>query len=264
MKNRIFSMMLMATVLTAWWGCSSSGDDVSAERRISGVKNVTYVDEKPVWAFNVPTPTDRIIEKTPWVEEKGYMNEFSMTAVVYIDSMLNVGCSLSDQMAAIIDGEVREVSTPVIDEHGALVFMLYITYNEKDANVDLHYHNANNNKVYIQKNAFNVNEDVVGSDEAFILSIYDMTLLHVTLNSENRFQVGPNDLMAVMDGDVCYGIGLPEDIEDNEWVFFARSTPGTNPTAKIQYYNAEKNAILTSNEQVQLINDKELYVTPTF
>jgi len=261
MMKKIVSIFLMATVLTAWWGCSSS-DDESNTKKGSDVENVK---QPPSWKCNVPLPTEMTSEKTAWNYERSRKYPNSMTAIIMIDSLLEATPNGSDSMAALIDGEIRCVAGPVQEADGETSFMLYIDYEAEGAMVDIQYFNSRLNKVFTVTNAFNVNDDTVGADHAYIFSPYLLTDVTVNINAMAPFEKSYGDMLAIGEGSVCYGVGkFTGNSVNNTWTVCCRSNPKVSTTAHVYYYSAAQKAIYQSKETVQLTDGKPLTIMVTF
>ncbi len=261
MTKKIFSMLFMATALTAWWGCSSSDDDEAEGVQLN--EDNTYirqVEEAPGWVFNVPLPTEGVIEKTEWQELEWYPYEFSMTAIIHPDSLLYDHVCKEDSIAAVINGEVRDVASLMEDTDGSLVFMLYIPYAKDESTVDIHYYDASQKKVYVRKDAFGVDDDTVGSQEKFIFSPYNLSSLDVTL--PDSIVTDRQDKLAILEGEVCYGVGTAVDQGGRQWNIMVRTLPDTKVTASLYYYSASKKAVYKSKQRIDLpqsVNQKIVF-----
>ncbi len=251
MTKKIFSMLFMATALTAWWGCSSSDDDeVGSVQPSEDNTDIRQVEEAPQWAFNLQLPTEGTIEKTDWKELEWYPYEFSMTAIIYPDTFLLDDVCKEDTIAAIINGEVRDAAPPIEDTDGSLVFMLYIPYEKHESTVDIHYYDASQKKVYVHRDAFGVDDDTVGSLEEFIFSPYNFSSLDVTL--PDSIVTDSHDKLAIIEGEVCYGVGTPDDQSGRQWSIIARTLPDTKVTASLFYYSASKKTVYKSKQRINL------------
>ncbi len=255
MKKNIFSIALMAAVLTAWWGCSSS-DDGGTENR-----HITYVDQPPSWTVNVPVAPGSVTEKQAWnyAVSRKYPN--SMTAIMVIDSLLEPAPQAADSMAASIGGELRCVTAPVRVD-GEMRFMMYIDYETEGAMVDIHYYNARTNKVYTVANAFSVNDDTVGASSALVFSPYLSTDVTVTIDATVPFKAAEGDMIAIAEGNIVYGTGKYAG-NSHSWTLCCRSQPGVATTAHIYYYSAAMKAVYQFQETVLLSDGKPVAVKAT-
>ena len=139
----------------------------------------TSVDNPPHWGFFPYTPAGDIEGMPDWKEVDFYDYDNNMTAIVFVSTDLGIDVTERDRMAAIINGEVREVCKPVLykipdTEKPLWCFMLYIPYMSGDGDVELQYYNALRNQTYVEKNQFNVNDDTVGDDDVFVFTLRPM------------------------------------------------------------------------------------------
>ncbi len=260
MKKRILSILLITTALTTWWGCSSSDGDTKKKN-----SNVEYVMQPPSWKFNVPLPGENTAAKTAWNYERSRQYPNSMTAIIVVDSLLEPAPSATDSMAASISGEIRDVTGPIVETGSKTRFMLYIDYEAEGAMVDIHYYNSRLNKVFTITNAFNVNDDTVGAESAFVFSPFLLTNVTVNIKEQAPFVKSEGDMLAICEGDICYGIGEFTGNEiGNKWKVVCRTHPKTSTTAHLYYYSAPNKAVYKSSETVQFTDGKPVTIMATF
>ncbi len=249
--KKIYSIMMIAATLTLWCGCSSSDDDDNNKNSCNnnGSQSGEQVANAPGWTFN-PSPPAGDIEGLPdWKKVNFYDYDNNMTAIVFVSTDFGTKVTESDRMAAVINGEVRDVCTPVYynlpDEKPLLFFMLYIPFNTGEDGVDLQYYNAQRNQTYIQKNQFSVNDDTVGDDDLFLFSLRPMLIQVFTLPKNVPFTPTENDEMAAFIGDECCGVAELSDTVNSEryWAVVAYDMNQRHEKAYIRYYSADTKTI---------------------
>lgn len=217
-------------------GCSS--DDSSPDIP-------TPVDPPTTWKVELKLPSDAIQGKPDWNQVNFFDSNYdnNMTAVIYMQGEFCDFYSEGDRMAAIVDGEVREIAE-IIYEDGAWGFMLLIPFDHNDDMVDIQYYNAKQNITLETKNAFSVNDDTVGSENEFIYEIVPSLICSLTLDAANSFRYSTGDQLALFMNDVCCGVGeyLPS---SGKWFVNAYDLEDKGGTAQLRYYSAEKKAIYT-------------------
>lgn len=270
--KKIYSMLMIAASLTVLWGCSSSDDDDNngtnqgGSTQIHGVK----VDNAPHWTFDTATPPPGDIQGKPdWEEEEVnfYDYEDNMTAIVFVSEHFGVKLAADDRMAAIVDGEVREICKPkpyeVPDfEELQYCFMLYIPFEADDDAVELQYYNAKVNQTYISKNAFSVKDYTIGGGELFMFTLRPMTPYFFTVPSDLPFTPTSDDEVAMFIGDECCGVASREpDMNGHPmWLVAAYDMNRTGEKAHVRYYSAQTKTIYKTDpiyEVRDFLNDSE-------
>ena len=262
---KIYYMMMMAVTLTMLWGCSSSDDDDIKENtglKYTGNLHGIKVADPPKWTFNPTAPAGDIEGMPNWKEVDFYDYDNNMTAIVFISELFDIEVTEGDRMAAIINGEVREVCEPVVYDipdvdEPLLCFMLYIPYVAGDGEVELQYYNAKKNQTYVEKGQFNVNDDTVGGDELFLFSLRPMGIRYFVLPSNIPFTPSLNDEMAVFIGDECCGVAtLDEDYtEKGVWTAIFFDMNRTNEKAYVRYYSDELKTIFETKPYLDIISN---------
>ena len=250
--KKIYSMLMIAASLAMLWGCSSSDDDDNngtnqgGSTQIHGVK----VDNAPHWFFDAVTlPQGDIQGKPDWEEVNFFEFEDNMTAIVFVSEHFGVKLAADDRMAAIVDGEVREICEPNVynlpDEEPLYCFMLYIPFEPDDDAVELQYYNAKANQTYITKNAFNVKDYTIGDDELFMFTLRPMTPYFFTVPSDLPFTPTSDDEVAMFIGDECCGVANSQvDVKGNlVWSVDAYDMNRTGEKAHVRYYSAQTKTI---------------------
>lgn len=259
-------MMMIAAALTMLWGCSSSDDDDNNNSQdnhggLYGVK----VDKAPEWTFHASIPDGDIEGLPDWQAVDFYDYESSMTAIVFVSNLFGTELTEGDRMAAVIDGEVRDVRFPVpyrfYDEgETVLCFMLYIPFNPGEDKVELQYYCAQTNQTYIQKSQFSVKDDTVGNDEMFFFTLRPMIARYFVLPASLPFTPTDRDEMAVFIGDECCGIAEIQNLlkPDFIWLASAIDMKREGKKAYVRYYSADTQTIYETEPFLDLVSKMEL------
>jgi hypothetical protein len=199
----------------------------------------------PVWNVELTMPKDAIQGKPDWNEVDFFNPAYdnNMTAVIYMQAEYSRYYSEGDRMAAIVDGEVREIAQ-IIHDNGTWSFMLMIPFDHNDNMVDILYYNAKENITIETKNAFSVTDDTVGSENEFVYEIVPTFLCTFTLDPANSFHYSSGDQLALFNGDVCCGVGeyIPS---SGKWLVSAYDLTDNLGKVQLRYYSAEQKAIYT-------------------
>lgn len=259
--KKIYSILMIAATLTIMWGCSKSDDDdnnnggTSNSGDIHGVK----VDGAPHWTFNPGIPEGDIKGKPDWNEMNFYDYDNNMTAIVFISEVFGEKVTEDDRMAAIVDGEVRDVCAPVHyrtsdGEASLLCFMLYIPFDSDEDGVELQYYSAKLDQTYIQREAFSVEDDTVGDDEMFFFFLRPMMARYVVLPPDLPFTPTENDEMAVFMGDEICGKGeyFANPNPDKLWLVTAFDMNRKGEKVYARYYSAETNTVYETEPLVDI------------
>ena len=227
---RLASMLCMMLALGLNIACSSDNDNGSDNGGGGNNKPLPFGDT--AWAINFQLPFDTAMD--------GLISD-------------------DDRMAAIIDGEVRDIGY-IVTYRQQPVFMLLIPFESDDDKVELQYYNAKTNQTYIMTDAFSVWDDTVGSEETnlFYLELIPKTYLVLTLPDDLPFMPSPDDEMGIFCGDEC--CGLPVAIDRKNWEGDAYMLPQlTGTKAHVRYYSAEKDAIYTTDDIIDLTSPNDGY-----
>ena len=258
--------MMIAVTLTILWGCSSSDDDDVKNNNLflrnTGGLHGIKVDNPPHWGFFPYTPAGDIEGMPDWKEVDFYDYDNNMTAIVFVSTDLGIDVTERDRMAAIINGEVREVCKPVLykipdTEKPLWCFMLYIPYMSGDGDVELQYYNALRNQTYVEKNQFNVNDDTVGDDDVFVFTLRPMACRNFILPSNMPFTPTPNDELAVFIGDECCGVALLAENYTNQqiWVATFYDMNRSHEKAYVRYYSDEQKTIYETKPFLDIVSN---------
>ena len=257
-------MMITAT-LAMLWGCSSSDDDNNNNNNGSannaGGLHGVRVANAPKWTFEVVTPAGDIQGKPDWQEVNFFDYENNMTAIVFVSEDFGVKLTDDDRMAAIVDGEVREVCAPVTYyipelENQLKCFMLYVPYETDDDDVELQYYNAQTNQTFIGMDWFDVNDDTVGDDEVVLFTLRPMVVGYFVLPDDKPlpFTPSPGDELAVFMGDKCCGVGeITQGIGLKQlWLVKAFDMDRRYEKAHFRYYSAEAKTIYQTDDFLEI------------
>ncbi len=248
--KKIYSVFMIAAALTMLWGCSSSDDDDVNNNNQKDEIHGTKVAEAPVWQVDMSTPPGDIDGMPNWEEVDFFAFEKDMTTIVYVSPIFGTEISADDRIAALVDGEVREVREPVpyhgfmgIDEITIDCFMLYIPYEAGEDQVELQYYCAQTNKTYIIKNAFSVNDDAEGEETSYFLFLRPLQVHYFYLPNKLPFTPSPDDKIGVFIGDECMGTSDIDDNMDSGWVVNVFNLHRSNEKAYVRYYSAATQTI---------------------
>lgn len=254
---RLASMLCMMLALGLNIACSSDNDNGSDNGGGGNNKPLPFGDT--AWAINFQLPEGDIEGCPNWQETNFFDFENTMTAIICFDTAMDGLISDDDRMAAIIDGEVRDIGY-IVTYRQQPVFMLLIPFESDDDKVELQYYNAKTNQTYIMTDAFSVWDDTVGSEETnlFYLELIPKTYLVLTLPDDLPFMPSPDDEMGIFCGDEC--CGLPVAIDRKNWEGDAYMLPQlTGTKAHVRYYSAEKGVIYTTDDIIDLTSPNDGY-----
>lgn len=257
--KKIFAILTMAVTLMVLWGCSKSDDDnVNNNKK----RFTSPLDDISTWVVDMNKIKGTIDGKPDWHVVDFFDYEVSMTAIVFIDKEFGTHLTADDRMAAIVDGEVRDVCAPVpffddLEDKDASLdcFMLLIPYRIGENEVELQYYNAEKNKTYVLKDEFSVTDESVGDGEAFMFTFCPMAFGLFKLPQDLPCKPGEGDKMAAFIGSVCCGVTEYDvSMEDNIWLIDLYNLLGSDEKAYIRYYNAEKDTIYTTKPYITIKN----------
>ena len=260
--KKIYSMLMIAASLTMLWGCSSSDDDdtKSTDQGGSSSTHSVKVGEAPNWTFetNIIPPGD-IQGKPDWDEVNFYDYEDNMTAIVFVSENFGVTVMPDDRMAAIVDGEVREVCTPTLYnipdvEESLYCFMLYIPFGSEDDSVEIQYYNAKANQTYVAKDAFSVKDYTIGDDELFLYTLRPMSAYYLVVPPNQPFTPSPDDELAMFMGDECCGVGSYLTIKDGNhiWLVSAYDMNYRGEKFHVRYYSSQTQTIYMTEPRYEI------------
>lgn len=260
--KKIYSMLMIAASLTMLWGCSSSDDDdtKSTDQGGSSPTHSVKVGEAPNWTFDTNTiPPGDIQGKPDWDEVNFYDYEDNMTAIVFVSEDFDVTVMPDDRMAAIVDGEVREVCTPTLYnipdvEESLYCFMLYIPFGSEDDSVEIQYYNAKANQTYVAKDAFSVKDYTIGDDELFLYTLRPMSAYYLVVPPNQPFTPSPDDELAMFMGDECCGVGSYLTIKDGNhiWSVSAYDMNYRGEKFHVRYYSSQTQTIYMTEPRYEI------------
>lgn len=258
--KKFFSTILIAAALPFLVGCSD-GDDNQDDPNAAHAEKVATA---PDWNVNVPIPEGDITGKPDWEVVDFFDSRYDkgMTAIVQMQEILLPYCSDKDLMAAIINGEVRELAYPV-DFDNTKAFMLYIPFTSGEDEVEIQYYNAKKDQTHLFPQAFSVFDDTVGSESDFELTFYIIMNLTVVLNNHLPFPPSSDDKMAVFfeDGSCC-GIGVQTD--ENMWEVNVYGDQDNRPIAYIRYYSANAKTVYTMKTDLKYVHEEKKKIVFNF
>lgn len=265
--KKIFSMMMIAATLAMLWGCSKSDDDdVNKNENTNNAGGIhgQKVANAPRWTFEMVPPAGDIEGKPDWKEVDFYNYENNMTAIVFVSDIFDVDLTDDDRMAAIVDGEVREVCAPV-DYHIPDIeetlkcFMLYIPFETDEDDVELQYYNAQRNQTYRGKDWFSLKDDTVGDDELCVFTLRPMIASYFVLPSHVPFTPTKDDELAVFMGDECCGVGELRELDMEDcWLVQAFDMNRRYEKAHIRYYSADTKTVYRTEDFLEIRTNLKL------
>ena len=260
--KKIYSMLMIAASLTMLCGCSSSDDDdtKSTDQGGSSPTHSVKVGEAPNWTFDTNTiPPGDIQGKPDWDEVNFYDYEDNMTAIVFVSENFGITVMPDDRMAAIVDGEVREVCTPTLYtipdvEESLYCFMLYIPFGSEDDSVEIQYYNAKANQTYVAKDAFSVKDYTIGDDELFLYTLRPMSAYYLVVPPNQPFTPSPDDELAMFMGDECCGVGSYLTIKDGNhiWSVSAYDMNYRGEKFHVRYYSSQTQTIYMTEPRYEI------------
>lgn len=260
--KKIYSMLMIAASLTMLCGCSSSDDDdtKSTDQGGSSSTHSVKVGEAPNWTFDTNTiPPGDIQGKPDWDEVNFYDYEDNMTAIVFVSENFGITVMPDDRMAAIVDGEVREVCTPTLYnipdvEESLYCFMLYIPFGSEDDSVEIQYYNAKANQTYVAKDAFSVKDYTIGDDELFLYTLRPMSAYYLVVPPNQPFTPSPDDELAMFMGDECCGVGSYQTIKDGNhiWLVSAYDMNYRGEKFHVRYYSSQTQTIYMTEPRYEI------------
>lgn len=148
--KKIFQTILIATALTLAWGCSSSDSDDEPNGSGQTVYPPTAVSEPPSWNVTFTLPQGES-GKPDWQQVYFYQFENTMTIVLHLDDYMTPYLSEGDQIAAIVNNEVREIANIQFyqlteNDPKKNMFMLLVPFADSETTADLSYYNAQTQK----------------------------------------------------------------------------------------------------------------------
>lgn len=255
-------MLMIAASLTMLCGCSSSDDDdtKSTDQGGSSPTHSVKVGEAPNWTFDTNTiPPGDIQGKPDWDEVNFYDYEDNMTAIVFVSENFGITVMPDDRMAAIVDGEVREVCTPTLYnipdvEESLYCFMLYIPFGSEDDSVEIQYYNAKANQTYVAKDAFSVKDYTIGDDELFLYTLRPMSAYYLVVPPNQPFTPSPDDELAMFMGDECCGVGSYLAIKDGNhiWSVSAYDMNYRGEKFHVRYYSSQTQTIYMTEPRYEI------------
>ena len=255
-------MLMIAASLTMLCGCSSSDDDdtKSTDQGGSSPTHSVKVGEAPNWTFDTNTiPPGDIQGKPDWDEVNFYDYEDNMTAIVFVSENFGITVMPDDRMAAIVDGEVREVCTPTLYnipdvEESLYCFMLYIPFGSEDDSVEIQYYNAKANQTYVAKDAFSVKDYTIGDDELFLYTLRPMSAYYLVVPPNQPFTPSPDDELAMFMGDECCGVGSYQEIKDGNhiWLVSAYDMNYRGEKFHVRYYSSQTQTIYMTEPRYEI------------
>lgn len=262
--KKIESILLYAAALVMLWACSSSDDGNAPVEGVTTTPSAT----PPVWEVKMNMPQGDVNGKPNWDWDEGEDPDFNqfenhMTAILSISDETLPFTSDDDRVAAIVDGEVRDV-VPRVPYGDGYAFMLFIPFDAEENMVEIQYYNAMKDMTYLFAGQFSVQDDAVGNDEAFLFSFFQHAVVNFTLVNQ-PFQCMPGDKLALFVGDTCYGVCEYVDehtswnlnvFEPNEKVDFSKAT--------VRYYSGQKKTIYSTQLPLDIHFTGDTPISATF
>lgn len=229
--------------------CSDNND--SNDTSLPDENAPVVVETPPTWDANLQMPESGMVGKPDWQWNRNdfFQYDENMTAIVHLGDAIDF-LSSDDRMAALVDGQVRDIAEPVpfgdpLDKPS--VFMLFIPFSAGDDAVELQYYNAKSNRTYSMAKAFTVNDDRTGVDKEFLFNLFPFINVVIDVTADGTFTYTPDDKIAVFAGDKCCSTFLLLDYEGmvrwNVRIFTGIAKDAK--TLKVRYYSAANKTIYT-------------------
>ena len=255
--KRIYSFIMIAAALTMLWGCSSDDNDHGGK-----TNDDVILQSPPVWKVDLVMPEGDIEGKPDWKEVNPYLYESSMTAIIFLQNAFDNEITPDDRMAAIVNGEVRELVAPVeyvtyTDGSVLYTFMLYIPFTQGDDEVEIQYYNAKRNQTYRRPNFFSVKDDTVGSEDTFYMTFIPEKSMMVGVPFEGQpFTPTENDQLAFFIGDVCCGVAQRQGEVGTGWGVQFYQLVDSHEKIHARYYSADKQTVYKTEPFIELDEDE--------
>jgi hypothetical protein len=257
--KKLFNAIIIAAAFVMAWGCSSSDDETTDSAAIS-------VSEAPQWKveFTMPKGQDG---KQNWEQVDFYQFENTMTIVLHLEDEMDPFLSEGDQMAAIVNGEVREIANiqfyNVEGSKRGNIFMLLVPFADQDKFVDLYYYNAKADQTYSMNTTDLRDNNTVGSEVDFVIGLFNIGDITAKLSDNVPFTPGAGDKLALFVDDVCSGVGS-YDASKQQWNIKAYKISQTSTMAHFRYYSAERSAIYKTAEVIDFNTIRRAVATPYY
>lgn len=252
---------MITTALTFMWGCGSDNEIVP-----SG-DGPTPVSEAPQWKVEFSLPKGQA-GKPDWKQVDFYQFENTMTIVLHLEDEMTPFLTEGDQMAGIVNGEVREIANIQLtsDAEGqprSNLFMLLVPFADDDLFVDLYYYNAKTNQTYPMTTTDLRDNNTVGSEVDFVVGLFTVGEIAVKLDANQPFTPTANDQLALFVNDVCSGIGT-YDTNSGQWLLKAYELSPNETEAHFRYYSAEKKTIYRTPVMIDFTKIRRNVLTPYY
>lgn len=267
--KKIFSVLMLATALLFFVGCSSDNDD-EQQPMVGSWPAVETVSPPPQWRVERGVPKGSTPGKPDWQWNDQLFRHFSkdMTAILALDSEGVELSSPDDRMAAVVNGQVRFIAEPVSDslfiidemEH-FVTFYLYVPFETGEDAVDIQYYNAKLNHTVTRKAMFSVNDDMVGNKELEMFYLYPKTYYAFELAPNQPFTCTMDDRIAFFAGSVCCGVANPFDLSETEIIWPGHVYDDLHSgEVYARYYSAQQKAIYTTKTTLSGKNQDEVFL----
>ena len=273
--KKIYSMLMIAASLTMLWGCSSSDDDDTkiTDQGGSSPTHSVKVGEAPNWTFDTntipPGAVPSFTRRRGTIPRKSVGLTATRPGATRLVTSQRAAPAIGRsrpvpefspyRMAAIVDGEVREVCTPTLYnipdvEESLYCFMLYIPFGSEDDSVEIQYYNAKANQTYVAKDAFSVKDYTIGDDELFLYTLRPMSAYYLVVPPNQPFTPSPDDELAMFMGDECCGVGSYLTIKDGNhiWSVSAYDMNYRGEKFHVRYYSSQTQTIYMTEPRYEI------------
>lgn len=256
MVNKILNILVVCSVLTLGWGCSSDSGSGSSDSQA----------EKPNWQLNLAAN-----DVAPdWSVTNAEDYELTMSLGVKLSQVLAVYASDDDMLAAFIDGQCRSVATPSVypGSGGTLVSAgLNIVGNAGENGVTFKYYCKRLNRIFTLTNwmNFNPNQNPSQGGSAYVLPFESelgrvAAQVTVQLPEGTAVDLSLGDEIALLaDGSQC--CSNVAWVGEKQVVLNVLAPQGKR--LAIDWYCASKHAIYEAAETVLLNSSDDKAVTVT-
>lgn len=263
--KKIFQTILIATALTLAWGCSSSDSDDEPNGSGQTVYPPTAVSEPPSWDVTFTLPQGES-GKPAWQQVDFYQFENTMTIVLHLDDYMTPYLSEGDQIAAIVNNEVREIADIQFyqlteNDPKKNMFMLLVPFADSETTADLSYYNAQTNQHYLLSTVSLIDNNTLGSEYDLVLGLYEHGTLTAQLGEKVPFQPASGDKLAIFEDEICCGVGT-YDAQTQKWSIPFYDLSSNTTKAHFRYYSAEKRAIYRAEVVIDVDRIRRTVQTP--
>ena len=255
---KTIKFLLLTTVLTLLWGCSSGDDETSSN-------GSTFVGSgKPAWSVDL-TGNE---EAPSWLAPDPTKFESSMFIMVKLQEELVPYSTNEDRLTVFIGDECRAVpAEPNKDDEGNVFFVLKIRGNSSDRAVSftLCYYCALLHQIFdLEGQETFVSELTYGVDEDFVPPLLEgckkypaNQLVKVNRPANLPFAQAEGDMIGAFVGNECRGVGRA----DQPFTVFCTSH---EESFQLRYYSETRAGVYSFHQNFKVSDDEAQILTLEF